>query len=112
MAQHHSTANTRQDTDGTEGKIRTRHLLVKHKDSRRPSSWREAQITRSKEEALTTLRGHEERIKSGSTTLGDLAVSESDCPSARKRGDLCAISLSLFVLRGSELTILQWFLRS
>ncbi len=27
--------------DPTEGKIRVRHLLVKHKDSRRPSSWRE-----------------------------------------------------------------------
>lgn len=34
------------------------------------------------------LKGYEEQIKSGSTSLGDLAVSESDCSSARKRGDL------------------------
>jgi NIMA-interacting peptidyl-prolyl cis-trans isomerase 1 len=30
----------------------------------------------------------EARIRSGETSLGDLAVSESDCSSARKRGDL------------------------
>jgi parvulin-like peptidyl-prolyl isomerase len=32
--------------------------------------------------------GHEQRIKSGQSTLGQLAVSESDCSSARKMGDL------------------------
>ena len=89
MAQNHSSANTR--TDGTaapEGKIRAAHLLVKHSKSRKPSSWREPQITRSPEEAKETLRGYERQIRSGQTTLGDLAVSESDCSSARKRGDL------------------------
>jgi len=34
------------------------------------------------------LRGHERRIKSGEIGLGDLATSESDCSSARKKGDL------------------------
>lgn len=34
------------------------------------------------------LKGYESQIQSGSTSLGDLAVSESDCSSARKRGDL------------------------
>lgn len=34
------------------------------------------------------LKGYEEQIRSESKTLGDLAVSESDCSSARKRGDL------------------------
>jgi len=89
MAQNHSSANTR--TDGAaapEGKIRAAHLLVKHKDSRRASSWREPVITRSLEEAKHIIRGYEEQIRSGHTTLGDLAVSESDCSSARKRGDL------------------------
>ncbi|OKL61639.1 Peptidyl-prolyl cis-trans isomerase ssp-1 [Talaromyces atroroseus] len=71
-----------------EGKIRCAHLLVKHRDSRRPSSWRENNITRSKEEAIEILRGHEQRIKSGEIRLADLAVSESDCSSARKKGDL------------------------
>ena len=68
--------------------IRCSHLLVKHRDSRRPSSWRQAQITRSKEEAIDILQGYEQRIKSGEVSLGDLAVSESDCSSARKKGDL------------------------
>lgn len=71
-----------------EGKIRCAHLLVKHRDSRRPSSWRESTITRSKEEAIEILRGYEQRIKSGEIRLADLAVSESDCSSARKKGDL------------------------
>jgi hypothetical protein len=35
--------------------VRCSHLLIKHRDSRRPSSWKEANITRSKEEALDIL---------------------------------------------------------
>ena len=70
------------------GKIRAAHLLVKHKDSRRPSSWKEENITRSKEDALGILRGHEGKIKSGQVSLGELATTESDCSSAKKKGDL------------------------
>ena len=88
MAQHHSSANTRFGSTSTEGKIRVAHLLIKHKDSRRPSSWREPNITRSKDEAINILKGFEEQIRAGQKTLGDLAVSESDDSSARKRGDL------------------------
>ncbi|OJJ50529.1 hypothetical protein ASPZODRAFT_155669 [Penicilliopsis zonata CBS 506.65] len=89
MATHHSTPAARGDLAGqSDGKIRCSHLLVKHRDSRRPSSWREAEITRSKEEAIEILRGHEQRIQSGEVSLGDVAVSESDCSSARKKGDL------------------------
>lgn len=90
MGQYH-TANLRPDgiaSQSLEGKIRCAHLLVKHSQSRRPASWREAQITRSKDDAMNIIRGHESRIQSGSTSLGDLAVTESDCSSARKRGDL------------------------
>ncbi len=90
MAEHHSSKATGVDGaagDG-DGKIRAAHLLVKHKDSRRPSSWKEQNITRSKEDAIDILKRHQEQINSGSTSLGDLAVSESDCSSARKRGDL------------------------
>ena len=39
------------------GMVQCSHLLVKHRDSRRPSSWREDNITRTKEEALKILRG-------------------------------------------------------
>ena len=40
-----------------EDKVQASHLLVKHKDSRRPSSWREENITRAKDEALEILKG-------------------------------------------------------
>ena len=73
---------------GVQEKIRAAHLLIKHRDSRRPSSWREAKITRSKEEAREILEAHEAKIKNGEAKLGDLAVSESDCSSARAKGDL------------------------
>ncbi|KAK5058866.1 protein kinase ssp1 [Exophiala bonariae] len=88
MAQHHSSTATRIDGPASEGKIRAAHLLVKHRDSRRPSSWRETNITRSKEDAIALLKGYEAQIRSGSTTLEDLAISESDDSSARRRGDL------------------------
>jgi NIMA-interacting peptidyl-prolyl cis-trans isomerase 1 len=48
----------------------------------------QAEITRTKEEALEIIQDHEQKIKSGSITLGELALTESDCSSARKRGDL------------------------
>lgn len=37
---------------------------------------------------MAILLDHEQHIKSGQTTLGQLAVKESDCSSARKMGDL------------------------
>ncbi|KAK1073137.1 peptidyl-prolyl cis-trans isomerase Pin1 [Friedmanniomyces endolithicus] len=90
MGQYH-TSNLRADGVAQQdlgGKIRCAHLLVKHQESRRPSSWREAQITRTKDEAYDIIQNYYRRINSGATSLGDLATTESDCPSARKRGDL------------------------
>lgn len=90
MAKYHS-SNASAPTDGvgaSEGKIRAAHLLVKHRESRRPSSWKTADITRTKQEAIEMLKGYESRIKSGEVKLGELAKSESDCSSARKEGDL------------------------
>ena len=43
---------------------------------------------RSKDEAMEIIRAHEAKIKNGGVTLGELALTESDCSSARKRGDL------------------------
>ncbi|KAK9475467.1 peptidyl-prolyl cis-trans isomerase [Dipodascopsis tothii] len=76
--------------DGRAGaqKIRASHLLVKHSGSRRPSSWKEKEITRSKDEARAILEKLETTIKSGQASLADLALTESDCSSARKGGDL------------------------
>lgn len=36
--------------------VRASHLLVKHRDSRRPSSWKEANITRSKVQHSSSLQ--------------------------------------------------------
>lgn len=89
MSKYHSKASVPPAPPSTNGeKIRASHLLIKHKDSRRPSSWKEKEITRTKEEALSTLLGHEARIRSGAMSLGEIATKESDCSSARKGGDL------------------------
>jgi peptidyl-prolyl cis-trans isomerase NIMA-interacting 1 len=88
IGKHHSSVSVRVSDNATDGKIRASHLLVKHRDSRRPSSWKETNITRTKEEAINLLKGYEEQIKSGKKSLGELARSESDDSSARKDGDL------------------------
>ncbi|KAG9286115.1 hypothetical protein G9A89_010129 [Geosiphon pyriformis] len=85
--------------------IRASHLLVKHKGSRRPTSWKEActngvvvvslahgtpqaTITRSKEEALELIENYRNRITFEEITLAELAQTESDCSSAKRGGDL------------------------
>ncbi|KAI0129124.1 hypothetical protein BJ170DRAFT_360767 [Xylariales sp. AK1849] len=88
MAVHHSSSTSGAPITKPADKIRSAHLLVKHRDSRRPASWRESEITRTKDDAMDIIKNHEARIKRGETTLGDLAITESDCSSARKRGDL------------------------
>lgn len=69
-------------------KVRASHLLVKHRESRRPSSWKDPEITRTKEEAKSLILSHEARIRSGATSLADLASRESDCSSYKRGGDL------------------------
>mmetsp|Transcript_6540 Transcript_6540/g.11285 ORF Transcript_6540/g.11285 Transcript_6540/m.11285 type:complete len:114 (+) Transcript_6540:55-396(+) len=68
--------------------VRCSHLLVKHKGSRRPSSWKEQNITRTKEDARRILEGHRQRIASGEVKFEALASTESDCSSAKQGGDL------------------------
>jgi NIMA-interacting peptidyl-prolyl cis-trans isomerase 1 len=69
-------------------RVRASHLLVKSKESRRPSSWREEHITRSKEEALAILQEYQRKIEQGQETLSALATHFSDCSSAKRGGDL------------------------
>ncbi|KAL3870655.1 hypothetical protein ACJMK2_038702 [Sinanodonta woodiana] len=68
--------------------VQCSHLLVKHRESRRPSSWREENITRSKEEALKLLKGYKADIVSGRASFAELASRYSDCSSAKRGGDL------------------------
>merc|ERR1712241_971433 len=69
-------------------KVQASHLLVKHKDSRRPSSWREENITRTKEEALEILTGYRDQIVKDEAKFEALASEYSDCSSAKRGGDL------------------------
>ena len=69
-------------------KIECSHLLVKHRDSRRPSSWRQNKIVRTKAEALKIIQKLKKKIVSGKITFADLASEYSDCSSARRRGEL------------------------
>jgi len=68
--------------------VRCRHLLVKHRGSRNPSSWKEKTITRSKEEAIRLIEEFREQIVDGEVSFEDLAKTESDCSSAKHGGDL------------------------
>lgn len=67
--------------------VQASHLLVKHSGSRRPSSWREENITRSKGEAQKILEGYLQKIEDGDS-FADLASKYSDCSSYKKGGDL------------------------
>lgn len=64
------------------------HLLVKHRESRRPASWRCDNITKSKDEALAELEKFEDQIKSKEKSFQELASEYSDCSSAKRGGDL------------------------
>lgn len=68
--------------------MRVRHLLIKHRDSRKPSSWKEENITRTKESAIEKLISYKDEIERGDITLEKLALENSDCSSHAKGGDL------------------------
>ncbi|XP_061729544.1 putative peptidyl-prolyl cis-trans isomerase dodo isoform X2 [Cydia pomonella] len=70
------------------GEIRCCHILIKHAGSRRPSSWREEKINRSKEDALDALKGYRKQIVSKNAEFVDIASKYSDCSSAKRGGDL------------------------
>jgi len=98
--------------------VQVLHIIRKHRDSRRPSSWREPTITCTKEEAALFLTDH--RKKLAALDPGDmkaqfqaLAREHSDCGSAKKGGDLGpfehgkmqkAFSDASFALRVGELS--------
>jgi NIMA-interacting peptidyl-prolyl cis-trans isomerase 1 len=78
--------------------VRASHLLIKHAQSRRPSSFREPVVTRSPQEALEDIeRLRAEilgRVSANGEALFDvfseLAERESHCSSAKRGGDLGA----------------------
>lgn len=68
--------------------VRCRHLLAKHRDSRRPSSWKQDNITRTQAEATKMIKEFKQRILDGKVSFEQLATKESDCSSAKRGGDL------------------------
>ncbi|KZT73237.1 rotamase-domain-containing protein [Daedalea quercina L-15889] len=76
------------DSGGRPARVRASHLLVKHSGSRRPSSWKEQKITRSKEEAIEILKGYAAEINGSTEKFGELASVHSDCSSHSNKGDL------------------------
>eukprot|EP01083_Nonionella_stella_P067453 178438_1 len=86
---------SRTSSSDTPEKVRTFHILKKHRDSRRPASWRQAKITISRKEAMeelqeliTILHDVASDPKELRATFEELAKTESDCPSAKRGGDL------------------------
>ncbi|OAV90694.1 hypothetical protein PTTG_06553 [Puccinia triticina 1-1 BBBD Race 1] len=76
-------------------KVRASHLLVKHAQSRRPASWKEANITRTKDEAMEILKGYQGQLAAVSeekaalaSLFAELANAHSDCSSHASGGDL------------------------
>lgn len=78
----------RPEAPADQGEIRCSHILVKHADSRRPSSWREDKVTRSKEDALDLIKSYRKQIVANDTTFVSIASKFSDCSSAKRGGDL------------------------
>ncbi|PRP79829.1 protein (peptidyl-prolyl cis/trans isomerase) NIMA-interacting 1-like [Planoprotostelium fungivorum] len=82
----------RKDTSGEEKKseqVKASHILIKHRESRRPSSWKEENITRTSEEALEKLKVIQRQIEEeGIESFDKIAQEESDCSSAKRGGDL------------------------
>jgi len=83
----------RAKTGGAVSEVQVLHIIRKHQGSRRPSSWREANITCTKEESrefLSKLRGDLAGNRGATLTrkFEELAKKNSDCGSAKKGGDL------------------------
>ncbi|KAG8968424.1 hypothetical protein FRC03_007366 [Tulasnella sp. 419] len=79
---------TRPQPAAPPGQVRASHLLVKHAGSRRPSSWKEEHITRSKDEAIAILNQYNAQIDGDPEVFARLASEHSDCSSHRAGGDL------------------------
>ena len=85
-----TSANTSANPSKT--KVHVYHLLVKHAGSRRPSSWRQEQITCTESEALEEIRAIRAEIYASELgvfeALKQKAAERSDCSSAKRDGDL------------------------
>ncbi|KAI5953535.1 ESS1 [Candida jiufengensis] len=71
-----------------DGKVRASHILVKNKNSRNPKSWKNSQITTTREESINIASEYLKKILAGDVKFDDLAQDNSDCSSHSRGGDL------------------------
>lgn len=67
--------------------VQAAHILVKHRESRKPLTWQGIPVTRTKEEALQKLLALQKELDEGAS-FAALAQAHSDCSSAKRGGDL------------------------
>eukprot|EP00298_Acanthocystis_sp_HF-20_P019200 c22539_g1_i1.p1 GENE.c22539_g1_i1~~c22539_g1_i1.p1 ORF type:complete len:130 (-),score=44.65 c22539_g1_i1:19-381(-) len=79
------------------GRVQASHILIKHKQSRRPASWRDPEgqkiSQRTKNEAIEILKGIRANIVASDSIpkkFAEIARTTSDCSSAKNDGDLGA----------------------
>merc|ERR1712093_808266 len=78
--------------------VQVLHIIRKHRESRRPASWRDPKITCSKEQAKAKVQAFHDELAQIPVTNGvfgklrkrfmEIAQKESDCNSAKQGGDL------------------------
>jgi NIMA-interacting peptidyl-prolyl cis-trans isomerase 1 len=82
---------------GEANQVQCLHILKKHAGSRRPSSWRQKEITQTKNDSIQQINVIIEVLKEANQRGGargleekfrEIARVESDCGSAEKGGDL------------------------
>ncbi len=98
------------------GTVTASHILIKHRDSRNPYSWRdkERKITKTKEEAIRQLQQIASSLSGEPQQFGKMAEKVSDCSSARDaKGNLGSFeygkmqpsfSAAAFALRVGEMS--------
>ena len=86
------------------------HILVKHNASRNPSSWREKNITRSKETAKKIIVEIRKRITEGEH-FGSIASKLSDCDRFESHCARFAILHLVHVLVHTQMVIWERFTR-
>ncbi|CAB3225753.1 unnamed protein product [Arctia plantaginis] len=84
----HRPSTSRGHSSNLPEEIRCSHILIKHNESRRPTSWRSDTIRRTKEEALVIARDIRAQIMIKENRFEDIAKVFSDCSSAKRHGDL------------------------
>ncbi len=69
-------------------KVRISHIIIKHKESKKPFPWQSYGIKKSKEDSLKLITHLRKKALTGEADFKDLAKDYSDCSSAGDGGDL------------------------